>query len=48
VPFSCRFNKDGEVYAEAYSLLTFNGEGKIISVEAFSDPDVGMAALSSK
>ena len=45
-----RFNKDGEVYAEAYSLLTFNEEGKIVSVEAFSDPDVGslLSAVSSK
>jgi ketosteroid isomerase-like protein len=45
-----RFNKDGEVYAEAYSLLTFNEEGKIVAVEAFSDPVVGslMSAVSSK
>jgi ketosteroid isomerase-like protein len=45
-----RFNKDGEVYAEAYSLLTLNEEGKIVAVEAFSDPEVEslIAAVSSK
>jgi ketosteroid isomerase-like protein len=45
-----RFNKDGEVYAEAYSLLTLNKEGKIVAFEAFSDPDAESltAAVSSK
>jgi hypothetical protein len=44
-----RFNKDGEVYAEAYSLLTFNEEGKIVAVEAFSNPEVeSLIAAASK
>jgi hypothetical protein len=45
-----RFNKDGEVYAEAYSLLTFNEGGKIVAVEAFSNPDVEslLSAVSLK
>lgn len=33
-----RFNTDGEVYVETYSLLTLNDDGKIIMVEAFTDP----------
>eukprot|EP00339_Tiarina_fusa_P028120 CAMPEP_0117029426 /NCGR_PEP_ID=MMETSP0472-20121206/21311_1 /TAXON_ID=693140 ORGANISM="Tiarina fusus, Strain LIS" /NCGR_SAMPLE_ID=MMETSP0472 /ASSEMBLY_ACC=CAM_ASM_000603 /LENGTH=147 /DNA_ID=CAMNT_0004737193 /DNA_START=113 /DNA_END=556 /DNA_ORIENTATION=+ len=32
-----RFNKDGVVYLEAYSLLTIDGNGKVTMVEAFAD-----------
>jgi hypothetical protein len=35
-----RFNKDGFVYLEAYSLLTFDAEGKVTAVESFSDPQL--------
>lgn len=35
---SDRFNTDGDVYMEAFSLLTLNEEGKIVAFEAFSDP----------
>jgi ketosteroid isomerase-like protein len=45
-----RFNKDGEVYAEAYSLLTFNNAGKILAVESFTDPQAPslLAAAAGK
>ena len=45
-----RFNKAGEVYMEAYGLLTLNKEGKILALEAFSDPQVAklMAAAQEK
>lgn len=44
-----RFNKDGEIYAESYSLLTLNADGKIAAVETFTDPQAEsvMAALKS-
>jgi hypothetical protein len=32
-----RFNKAGEIYVTAYSLLTLNEAGKIVGLEAFSD-----------
>jgi len=32
-----RFNSKGEVYLEAYALVTLNGDGKIIMMEAFTD-----------
>jgi hypothetical protein len=32
-----RFNEAGEVYLEAYSLLTIDGNGKVTMVEAFVD-----------
>jgi hypothetical protein len=36
-----RFNNDGDVYLESYSLITFNlSDGKIVAVEAFTDPNV--------
>ena len=36
-----RFNNDGDVYLESYSLITFNlPDGKIVAVEAFTDPNV--------
>ena len=35
-----RFNKAGEVYLEAYSILTVNAEGKVTVVEAFADPQL--------
>jgi hypothetical protein len=38
---TARFNNDGIVYLESYSLITFNSsDGKIIAVEAFTDPNV--------
>lgn len=33
-----RFNKDGVVYLESYSLVTLDEEGKITMFEAFTDP----------
>jgi hypothetical protein len=41
-----RFNRDGIVYLESYSLLTFNHEGKVTMVETFTDPQV--ASLHNK
>lgn len=36
-----RFNNNGDVYLESYSLITFNLlDGKIVAVEAFTDPNV--------
>ena len=36
-----RFNNDGVVYMESYSLISFNlSDGKIIAVESFTDPHV--------
>lgn len=45
-----RFNKDGEVYSEAYSLVTFNDDGKVVAFEAFTNPQAEsiMEAASSK
>ena len=33
-----RFNTEGEVYLESYSLITVDKDGKIVAVEAFTDP----------
>ncbi|KAL7563649.1 hypothetical protein ACA910_013385 [Epithemia clementina (nom. ined.)] len=35
-----RFNTEGEVYMEAYTLITVNAAGKIVAVEAFTDSNV--------
>jgi hypothetical protein len=32
-----RINEDGDVYMEAFSLVTINSDGKIIMIEGFSD-----------
>ena len=45
----CRYNKEGEVYLESYSLLTLDEDGKVSAIESFTDPQVGslMAAATS-
>jgi hypothetical protein len=35
-----RFNRDGAVYLEAYSLLTFDADGKVTMIETFTDPQI--------
>ena len=47
---TARFNQSGEVYSEAYALLTFNEDGKITAFDAFTNPQAEglMAAVADK